>query len=207
MVQLVDSFFKNLMVFDWTGTVAISIYITLGLVNILAHILNRKTECVILWGWWDVTLIFITVMSPISIYVWLQICTAFELSKEWFIWGMVLCITVPMLICFVTSVVRNWGYGKMSVLYIMVSILTKVVLLIFGPIIALAWFFVKDSGNSAVKDARYRDGTKNNKKTKQVGTAVALFVLLFYPLVFSFIKPKEKADSIKYKLKKLAGIC
>lgn len=58
MVQLVDSFFKNLMVFDWTGTVAISIYITLGLVNILAHILNRKTECVILWGWWDVTLIF-----------------------------------------------------------------------------------------------------------------------------------------------------
>lgn len=62
MVQLVDSFFKNLMVFDWTGTVAISIYITLGLVYILAHILNRKTECVILWGWWDVTLIFITVM-------------------------------------------------------------------------------------------------------------------------------------------------
>ena len=50
MVQLVDSFFKNLMVFDWTGTVAISIYITLGLVYILAHILNRKTECVILWG-------------------------------------------------------------------------------------------------------------------------------------------------------------
>lgn len=42
MVQLVDSFFKNLMVFDWTGTVAISIYITLGLVYILAHILNRK---------------------------------------------------------------------------------------------------------------------------------------------------------------------
>ena len=112
-----------------------------------------------------------------------------------------------MLISFVTSVVRNLGYGKMSVLYITVSILTKVVLLIFGPIIALAWFFVKDSGNSAVKDARYRDGTKNNKKTKQVGTAVALFVLLFYPLVFSLIKPKEKADSIKYKIKKLAGIC
>ena len=40
-----------------------------------------------------------------------------------------------------------------------------------------------------------------------VEDAVALFVLLFYPLVFSFIKPKEKADSIKYKLKKLAGIC
>lgn len=180
MVQLVDSFFKNLMVFDWTGIVAISIYITLGLVYILAHILNRKTECVILWGWWDVTLIFITVMSPISIYVWLPICTAFELSEEWFIWGMVLCITVPMLISFVTSVVRNLGYGKMSVLYITVSILTKVVLLIFGPIIALAWFFVKDSGNSAVKDARYRDGTKNNKKTSRYCRCFVCFAILSF---------------------------
>lgn len=206
MIQFLDTNSGFLMNINWKGITAILIYIFLGIVYLLAHILSRKTECVILWKWYDVTCLFLTVMCPFTICVWLWICSICHLSKEVVLWGGGLMPTIPLTISFSLSVSSNWGHGFISILYIIVSILTKAVLLVFGPIIVLAWFLAKGAGKYAVKDERFRDGTKNNQKTKLVGIALAFFVLLFYPLVFSLVKPKENSEKIKYKLKSLAGI-
>ena len=86
----------------------------------------------------------------------------------------------------ILSVRANLGYTvSKTILYIMVSFVTKVTLCIVAPaVLVLALTALPQS----TKDRRYRDGTKNNQRSKNIAfiTSVAFFI------VFSLIKQKSR---------------
>ena len=60
------------------------------------------------------------------------------------------------------------------------SIITKIVVFFFAPILGILYCCAAASGKS---DKRYKDGTKNNEKTANIGLVAFLIVILLIPLV------------------------
>ena len=119
------------------------------------------------------------------ILIWL-INTYAELDIEFSTF--IIPITIIMfIVSAVLSVKSNLGYtvGK-TILYTSVSFITKVTLCVVAPAVLL---LVLSALPKSTKDRRYRDGTKNNQRTKNIAiiSSVAFFI------VFSLIKPKSRA--------------
>ena len=83
------------------------------------------------------------------------------------------------LISFYKKVQVHFGQNNV-ILYTLVSIITKVVLLVVIPLII---FFGLLAATSGEKDKRYKDGTKNNARTANIGLFSAIAAFLFMPLM------------------------
>ena len=152
------------------------------MVYIIGRIFSNHTDCIIFASIGEVFLLF----SPwvFLILIWL-IKTYAELAIDFSTF--IIPITIIMFILSaVLSVRANLGYTvSKTILYIMVSFVTKVTLCIVAPaVLVLALSALPQS----TKDRRYRDGTKNNQRSKNIAfiTSVAFFI------VFSLIKQKSR---------------
>ena len=157
--------------------------IVIIVVYIIGRLFSTHSDCVIFASIEEVVLLF----SPWAflILIWL-INTYAELDIEFSTF--IIPITIIMfIVSAVLSVKSNLGYtvGK-TILYTNVSFITKVTLCVVAPAVLL---LVLSALPKSTKDRRYRDGTKNNQRTKNIAiiSSVAFFI------VFSLIKPKSRA--------------
>ena len=156
-----------------TKTILIIIAI---LIYILAWFLSMGTNCTIVFTWWDMILLLIS--GSIFCYNLYTIHSGDKAEGSFVIAGIFI---ISLAISFIISFIANLGNPlPLAIIYTIVSIVTKLVLILIVPIIV---FMALESFRSGKKDKRYKDGTKNNEKTFVV-TLVFLFIgLLVSPLV------------------------
>lgn len=153
----------------WFILLAVGILIYIG-----AYKLSENTNCVIVYGWKDFIMITI---GMFFIYV-------FRDSLE----DDLSVLFIPAIffsISILFSLIGNIrGSAKNGVLYVILytlaSIITKIVLLVVIPVIILCGLLAATSGK---KDKRYKDGTKNNERTANIGLFSAIAAFLFMPLM------------------------
>lgn len=153
----------------WFILLAVGILIYIG-----AYKLSENTNCVIVYGWKDFIMI--------AIGVCLLFVFRDELEEDLSV------VFIPMIffsISILFSLIGNIrGSAKNGIfdviLYTLVSIITKVVLLVVIPLII---FFGLLAATSGEKDKRYKDGTKNNARTANIGLFSAIAAFLFMPLM------------------------
>ena len=153
----------------WFILLAVGILIYIG-----AYKLSENTNCVIVYGWKDFIMI--------AIGVCLLFVFRDELEEDLSV------VFIPMIffsISILFSLIGNIrGSAKNGIfdviLYTLVSIITKVVLLVVIPLII---FFGLLAATSGEKDKRYKDGTKNTARTANIGLFSAIAAFLFMPLM------------------------
>lgn len=153
----------------WFILLAIGILIYIG-----AYKLSKNTNCVIVYGWKDFIVIALGVFFIFVLrnYIREDISTLF----------------IPMgffSISIIFSLIGNIrGSAKDGIFYVILytlaSIITKIILLVVIPVIIIYGYFVANSGK---EDKRYKDGTKNNDRTANIGLFSAIVSSLFMPLM------------------------
>ena len=137
------------------------------LIYISALLLSVCTQCIIVYKWIDVMLLLITL--GLGWYF------SGELKERFFI------VCIPFAISLIVSVYANLGNSVPKViLYSIVSILSKFILLFVVFFLIFALIYAATSGE---KDGRYKDGTKDNKRTTYIELALLLISGLFVPLI------------------------
>jgi uncharacterized membrane protein len=85
------------------------------------------------------------------------------------------------IITFTISIIINIKYsGVKGLFFAMLSILSKLIIMILIPIIIFLFLMAISSGK---KDRRYRDGTKGNEMTKWIAVVSAIAIFLIANLV------------------------
>jgi len=173
------------LIMDNIEFIAVAFLITLAVIYIIALILSKKTKCIIIWGWKDLLVLAFLSISIIAILV----ITLRKISD-------VPANTVPVLgvialvLCVLTilnSFLSNiTSMPPASIIYIVISILTKMILLAVIPVIVLLYMSY-NSDSSYKKDGRYRDGTKGNIKTQKLAT----FAVVVSFMVGTLIKKRK----------------
>ncbi|MBR6055215.1 MAG: hypothetical protein IKP46_07760 [Bacteroidales bacterium] len=162
---------------------------------IVAQIFSRKTECVILYKWYDFACLLWIAVSPLFIGLGNKIFTDGEMTSKTALVNRIIFM-IPIAILVLTSIFSNLGHGWMSLLYIFVSIMAKIPFIIGSWIIAFALFLTLYAGASAKTDARYHDGTRRNEKTNRRMRAIAIFFAIFNPLLFDLVKPRTNRGKL-----------
>ena len=162
---------------------------------VAGHILSRKTECVVLYKKFDAWAIVIHGWSNIALCIITGLLQD-EVNHP----AILLCVVnVGFFVTFVTtSVIANLGHGRMSILYILVSITSKVLLMLLSCIISI---LLLSAMNSGTKDARYRDGTRKNGRTANLWK----FFDIFNFLIFNLVKPEDDKWDFVGEIFKRAG--
>lgn len=169
---------NNISKFDeFFGSFEFYLYLIFFLIiYIIALIVGDKTSCVIVYGKIDAFLLFIP-------------CVSFFFLKEvsfslvniilgiWFI--------VATIFTIIGNIKSTHGNIFLIILYSFLSLLTKIALIFLVPLLA---FIVIVEIVGAKADNRYRDGTRNNRKTALIAEAGVLFSILVLPLI------KDKDD-------------
>jgi len=138
-------------------------------------------ECVIVYTWWDM---FLLIVAGGLLYVYCNssfdeiknspVCLEIFLSA----------IIISLIISFIANINSSF---PCNILYFILSLFTKIILILIAPLILFSIFSSFGSGD---KDRRYKDGTRNNKKTSNVVTIFLLIGLLVKPLVKTSRKSK-----------------
>lgn len=169
-----------------TKEILIVVGIIIILIYIIGRIFSNKTECVIFSSFKEILLLFAPCFVIILLLVF--IIGAIEIDGNLAFILMIVSFVISFISAIVFSIYENLGTRK-PVLYTIISIITKLTLFIIAPIILLLSTTVMTKSK---KDKRYKDGTKNNQKTKNITIAISVLS----GLVFSLIKtPKRKLDS------------
>lgn len=168
---------NNLTFFDEIGTFGLIFFLLVGLfIYIIGLSVASKTNCVIVYGKVDAVLLFI----PCIAFFLLRSVSSSLVTVIFFVW---------FLITLVFTVRGNYlatkGRFFPGVIYISLSLLTKLTLVFLLPIMVL---IALTSIVNTKKDKRYRDGTKNNEKTARIAEVSFLYGLLVIPLI------KDKSD-------------
>jgi hypothetical protein len=138
---------------------------------IFGHVYSSKIACRIICGWWDFATLLI--FSLLIAYVSYQVYSHGFFDE---IGGYLL---IAAIILFLISVFLSASSNK-SVIHVIVSVLTKLALLLLIPALTALLLVALGSGK---KDGRYSDGTQNNSRTAPVAGAGVLMVLLIGSLV------------------------
>ena len=138
---------------------------------IFGRVYSSNTVCQIICGWWDFALLLIS--SSLITYVSYQILSmgVFDKNSGYLLIGAI--------VLFLISIYLSASQNK-SIIHVVISILTKLSLLLLIPALTALLLLAFGSGK---KDGRYRDGTENNSRTAAVAGAGVLMVLLIGSLV------------------------
>lgn len=153
----------------WFILLAIGILIYIG-----AYKLSENTNCVIVYGWKD----FIVIALGVFFVFVLRDNIGEDIST----------LFIPMVffsISIIFSLIGNIrGSAKDGIFYVILytlaSIITKIILLVVIPVIIFLGLLAATSGK---EDKRYKDGTKNNARTANIGLFSAIASFLFMPLM------------------------
>jgi hypothetical protein len=170
-----------------SGTFGLIIFLIFAvIVYILAYTFSKKTKCIIIWSWWD--LIFIAFSSLIFIFYLFDFENKIKNDTAINIIYFIATITT-----FVFSIISNikYSFSKWP-LYAVISLLTKFVLLVVIPLILVLAIICWYLANSGKKDRRYKDGTKNNQRTKNYNFYVPIFTAIYSFLIINLIKFDKK---------------
>jgi membrane-associated HD superfamily phosphohydrolase len=170
-----------------TGTVGVILFlIFVIIVYILAYTFSKKTKCIIIWSWWD--LIFIAISAIIFIYYLFD--SENKIKDDVFVNIVYFTATI---ITLVFSIISNLRYSGIKwPLYAGISILTKIVLLVIIPLIIVLAIICWCLANSGKKDRRFKDGTRNNERTKNYNFYVPIFTAIYTFLIINLIKFDKK---------------
>ena len=187
-VQLIVTYVDNLISHfaeNVTSELLILYAIVVIIIYIIGRIFSKKTECVILSSVKEILLLYAPCLLMILIFFLSFLSVSFSETTMSFLF--IISFFISFISAIVFSITENLG-TKNPVLYITVSLITKLALFIIAPIVL---FLSTAAMGTSVKDKRFRDGTKNNQKTKN--NAIAISVIA--GLVFSLIKtPKRKIE-------------
>jgi hypothetical protein len=171
-------FSKSLNLLGQSDKIFIFLIIAL-IIYAIALLFSSKTNCVIIWGWWDLILMAI----PGLIFVYYLFNTDNIIKYDV---ALNIIFLVTTMVTFAFSIIINLKYsGGKGLLFALVSILAKIVIMIIIPIIIFLFFIALSSGK---KDRRYRDGTRGN--TKSMWIAIVSVIALF--LVINLIKVEKE---------------
>lgn len=157
---------------------------------IVGRIFSKKTECVILSSIPEIILIFLPLLFIILLFI-------FELMKiEMDETVVVFTFIISFLISFISSIgfsIYENKETRLPVLYIIVSLVTKLALSVIAPLIL---FLTACVMKTPKKDLRYRDGTKGNQETKNI-----VFLLgVLTGIVLSLIKSPARRHKRVYEV-------
>lgn len=145
------------------------------LIIILSQIFSKKTDCIVIWGWWD--LIPVAIAGIIFVY---YLYASYNEIKYDSIANVIYFSCV--LITFIFSLIGNIKYsGSKWPFFLIISILTKIIIMIIIPIILVLLIFTYLYGGK--KDGRFRDGTRDNDKTFILGILSVIFLFLIGSLI------------------------
>lgn len=131
-------------------------------------------ECVIVYTWWDM---FLLIVAGGLFYVYCN-SNFDEIKKSPVCLAVFLCaVIISLIISFIANINSPF---PCNILYFILSSFTKIILILIAPLILLS---IITSFSSGDKDRRYKDGTRNNKKTSSVVLIFSLIGLLVLPLV------------------------
>jgi hypothetical protein len=178
-----------------SGSFGLVVFLIIAvIVYILAYSFSKKTECIIIWGIWDI--ILVAVSSLIFIYY------LFDAENRIQNDTVVNVIYFTAIIgTFTLSIISNLRHSKLKrTLFAAISILTKLVLLVVIPLILvlaiLCWCLV----NAVKKDRRYKDGTRSNARTRNYNTYVPIFTAIYVFLIANLIKSNKKLkEEVSYE--------
>jgi hypothetical protein len=158
------------------GSTIIVFLIIAVIMYILAYILSKKTDCIIIWSWWD--LIPMAIAGIMFVY--------YLFDKENKIQNDVFA-NVLYFVCIITtfalSVISNIKYaGQKWLLFSIISILTKLVIMVIIPLILILLLIIKlyFSGKG---DKRFLDGTRDNVKTGNMAIWTSIYMFLIIGLI------------------------
>lgn len=154
-------------------------------IYIVGRIFSKKTECVILSSVKEILLLYTPCFLMIVIFFLGLLSISFSETTMTFMF--IIAFLISFISAIVFSIYENIG-TKNPVLYITISIITKLTLFIIAPIVLV----LSTAGmKTSVEDKRFRDGTKNNQKTKNITIAISVIA----GLIFSLIKtPRRKIE-------------
>lgn len=142
-------------------------------IYIFAWFLSMGDKCTIVYTWWDMVLLLIC-----GGIVWFYFFDSSESINNQIL---VIIFTASLIISTILSFVANIKNPfPLNIVFSVVSIITKIILIVFVPMIA---FMILNSFTSGKNDKRYKDGTKNNEKTAIVSFIFLLFGIIVSPLV------------------------
>lgn len=155
-------------------------------IYIIAWLLSMGDKCTIVYTWWDMMLLLIC-----GGIFWFYFMDSSETINNQVL---VIIVAVSLIISAILSFVANIKNPfPLNILFSIVSILTKIILIVFVPMIV---FMILNSFSSGKKDKRYKDGTKENEKT-----AIVTFVFLILGIIVApLVKTNRKnnlSDSIE----------
>jgi hypothetical protein len=179
---------KNItMTLRSSGTFGLIVFLIFSIVvYILAYTFSKKTKCIIIWSWWD--LIFIAISSLIFIFYLFDFENKIKNDSAINVIYFIATITT-----FGFSVISNIKYSPTKwPLYAFISVLTKFVLLVVIPLVFVLAIICWYLANSGKRDRRYRDGTKNNQRTKNYNFYVPMFTAIYTFLIINLIKFDKK---------------
>jgi hypothetical protein len=160
------------------------------IVYILAHSFSKKTKCIIIWDLWD--LILVAISSFIFVYYLFD--TENKIQNDTVI-NIIYSITTITTLSL--SIISNLKYSSIKwPLFAIISILTKFVLLIVIPLVLVLAILCYALINSVKRDRRYKDGTKNNAKTRNYNTYVPIFTAIYMFLIVNLIKFNKKLKEV-----------
>ena len=153
----------------WFILLAVGILIYIG-----AYKLSENTNCVIVYGWKD----FIMIAIGMCLLFVFRDSLEEDLSV---LYIPMLFFSISILFSLIGNIRGSAKNGIFNViLYTLASIITKIVLLVVIPVII---FFGLLAATSGKEDKRYKDGTKNNARTANIGLFSAIAAFLFMPLM------------------------
>ena len=154
------------------GTLLLVLFVAIFIATyVAAQKLSRTTDCVILYGKIDVMLIMV---SYIVVALSGEVGYYFRLAT----------ICLLCLLFLATSIIPNLMDGSICIRYTLVAFVTKCIFSLISPLIITTLLIAMSSGKV---DNRYRDGTRNNERTKKLWRVVSIL----NPLFFDLIKPEE----------------
>jgi hypothetical protein len=138
---------------------------------IFGKVYSSKTTCKIICGWGDFVLLLTS--SLLITYVAFQLVynSQYDQISDYLLIGSI--------VIFLISIGLSASKNK-DIVYVIISILTKIALLLLIPVLTALILLAMGSGK---KDGRYRDGTQNNTRTAAVAGAGILMVALIGSLV------------------------
>ena len=152
---------------------------------VISYLIGRyfsiNTGCVIFSSKGEIKLLFLPFFVLICLMFWEDKEEAGNIP----LYLIIISLSISLISIIGYSIYNNWNTDRPG-LYIFVSAVTKIALFIITPIVL---FFALCALKEEKKDGRYRDGTKNNQKTRNF-----VFMLgVLSGLIFSLIKtPKKK---------------
>jgi tetratricopeptide (TPR) repeat protein len=151
---------------------------------VLAYSFSKKTNCIIIWSWWDLILVAVSGL----IFVYYLFDTNNKIQNDTFV---NILYFIVILAAFAMSIISNLKYsGVKWPLFAIISILTKIVLLFVIPIVLalliIGYVYVKG-------DKRYKDGTKNNVRTRNM----AIWTIVYTFLIVNLLKTGKETKEVK----------